>query len=203
MRLCVEFAVAHFNRNCDTVAETGLAGVTMDQQILSRVGVSGGRRAFGLGVLAFLALALLVLALGPSQGLLVSILVMIMALMVLAALWRMLRATALELILTPEGLSDSSGYLIAPMDQIEGVDRGTFAFKPSNGFVLRLSESKPYAFKPGLYWQVGRRVGVGGVLRAAETKQMADVIAIEIAQRHAPDEASGPSASGTSGAGDI
>lgn len=157
----------------------------MDQEILAQVGASGGRRAFGLGVLIFLALALLLVGLSPGQGPFIRLIIMLFAIVVLWACWMMYRATRLHLVMTGDGLSDSTGHLIAPMDRILAVDRGTFAFKPSNGFVLRLSESQPSVFRPGLYWQVGRRVGVGGVLRAAETKQMADVIAIRLAERAA------------------
>jgi hypothetical protein len=67
------------------------------------------------------------------------------------------------------------------------VDRGTFAFKPSNGFLLRTETRQPRLWQPGLYWRTGRRIGVGGITRAAESKALADLIAIKLAERAAVD----------------
>ena len=69
------------------------------------------------------------------------------------------------------------------------MDRGTFAFKPSNGFLLRTATKQPRLWKPGLYWRMGRRIGVGGITRAAEAKLMADVIAVRLAERQAEQSA--------------
>lgn len=158
----------------------------MDKVVLARVEASAGRRVFGIGVLTLLALALVWLGVSPQPVAFgMRLLVLAIALAVAFAGWTMYRATTLSLELTQEGLQDSSGHLLAPLHQITGVDRGTFAFKPSNGFLLRLSQAGPRRFLPGLYWQLGRRIGVGGVLRGAETKQMADIITIHLAERAA------------------
>ncbi len=161
-------------------------GRAVEKVVLARVEASAGRRVFGIGVLALLAFALIWLGISPQPvAFAMRLLVLAIAIAVAFAGWSMYRATTLTLELTEEGLQDSSGHLLAPLHQISAVDRGTFAFKPSNGFLLRLSTSGPRRFLPGLYWQLGRRIGVGGVLRGAETKQMADVIAIHLAERAA------------------
>jgi hypothetical protein len=47
--------------------------------------------------------------------------------------------------------------------------------------MLRLSDKAPRAWYPGLWWRMGRRVGIGGVTSAAQTKAMAEIIAAMIA----------------------
>ncbi len=158
----------------------------MTDGVLVQVDASTGRRVSGLAVLGALALAILGNALlAPGVPALQRLLLIVLGLLVCAMALALKRATERALVLTEAGLSDSAGTLLASMDQIEAVDRGTFAFKPSNGFLLRLRDKGPRRFLPGLYWQYGRRIGVGGVLRASETKQMADVIAIALADRAA------------------
>jgi hypothetical protein len=54
--------------------------------------------------------------------------------------------------------------------------------KPSNGFTVVMETKQPRAWAPGLWWRVGRRVGVGGVTGASQTKFMAEQIALRLAQ---------------------
>lgn len=87
------------------------------------------------------------------------------------------RATALRVELTPEGLRDSSGTWIARMDEIAGVDRGAFAFKPSNGFLVKTRSRSARGWQPGLWWRFGTRIGIGGVTPGAQARVMADILA--------------------------
>lgn len=141
------------------------------------------RRALGIAMLWGLGLLLLALVVGAELSLPGRALLLVIA---AGALWvgeKMRRATAGALWLTEAGLVSAEGRVIAPMDEIERVDRGAFAFKPSNGFVLRLSTRHPWIWAPGLYWRLGRRVAVGGVTAAAPGKAMAEALALRIAQR--------------------
>lgn len=99
--------------------------------------------------------------------------------------WSLWRATAFRLVLTEEALIEEAldgtpGRVLCQLDDIAGVERGTFAFKPSNGFVVRLKTPAPRAWAPGLWWRFGKRVGVGGVTPSGQGKAMADVIAARI-----------------------
>jgi hypothetical protein len=96
---------------------------------------------------------------------------------------RMWRATAHRLELTPEGLRSSDGRVLAPMADVVAVDRGVFAFKPSNGFTVKLSRKGSFAWEPGLWWRIGRRVGVGGVTHRTPAKIMAEMMEMRIARR--------------------
>ena len=95
----------------------------------------------------------------------------------------MWRATTVVLVLTEDALQEENGEVIARMDDIVRVDRGMLAMKPSNGFSLVLREKGPRRWRPGLWWRLGRKVAIGGVTSGAQTRPVADIIAIKIAER--------------------
>ena len=105
-----------------------------------------------------------------------------------SALWlavRMWQATTLSLILTDYALYDSKGREIAPLDGVERIERGLFAMKPSNGFTLVLDTPGPRVWEPGVWWRAGRRVAIGGVLAAHQTRPVADILTAKVAERQA------------------
>lgn len=147
------------------------------------------RRVLGLAMLWGLAGLLALLALSGLTVPAAAALLGIAALAVWAA-ERMRRATAGALVLSEAGLETDDGRLIAPLEQMLRVDRGVFAFKPSNGFVLILrAPVGPALWAPGLYWRRGRRIGVGGVTSAGAGKAMAEAIALRLAARAADADA--------------
>ena len=95
----------------------------------------------------------------------------------------MRRVTELTIELTETDLQDSSGMVLAQIDDVRSVQRGTFAFKPSNGFTPVLKIKKPRAWLLGLWWRIGRRVGVGGVTSAGQAKFMAERINMMIKEK--------------------
>jgi hypothetical protein len=102
------------------------------------------------------------------------------------AVWlaeRLRRATAVHLVLTRTALSDSAGRVLARVEDVRAVHSGTFAVKPSAGFTLRLAEPAGSAWEPGLWWRIGRRVGVGGVTGGREGKYMAEVLQVMVSER--------------------
>lgn len=154
-----------------------------DTEILATVKASGGRRFLGIGLLAILGVLVIYVAIvtPPSFGWRVFLIVLgVIALMVADA---MRRSTAHVLELTRTELRDSGGVVIADVSEITGIDRGAFAFKPSNGFLLKLKSPRPRSWRPGLWWRFGRRVGVGGMTPGRQTKYMAEIIAVMLAER--------------------
>ncbi|SFP71742.1 hypothetical protein [Tranquillimonas alkanivorans] len=151
--------------------------------VLARLRPSAPRRVFGTGVLALLGvlLAWLALTTDPAMGWRIALLAISAAALWLAV--RLWQATAGAVELTAEGLRDTDGTPIAPLAAIEGLDRGAFAFKPSNGFLVRLDTPGPRAWAPGLWWRLGRRVGIGGVTSASEAKFMAELLSGMVADR--------------------
>jgi hypothetical protein len=156
-------------------------------EILASITPSAPRRAFTVGVMGSLGLLLVLLAfLRPPASFPLQIMLILLGIVALIGCVRMFKATSRGLVLSNADLRDTGGALVASFADIEKVERGVFAFKPSNGFVLRLRSPMPRAWEPGLWWRFGRRVGVGGAISGAEGRQMADVIAARLAssERH-------------------
>ncbi|MFQ5623857.1 MAG: hypothetical protein ACE5FS_10720 [Paracoccaceae bacterium] len=144
------------------------------------------RRMFGAGLMAVLGALMFYVAIAasPDNELLLALLIAVGAVAVWQAA-RLYRATRHGLYLTREGLYESTGTRLCTVAQIASVDRGFFAFKPSNGFLIRLKEPMPRVWKPGLYWRFGRRIGVGGTTSPRQGKEMADIISLLIADNDA------------------
>lgn len=161
--------------------------MTDTEETIAILRVSPARRLFGVAVQVALGLLLIWVALTlPERQLVIQGLLAILG---AGALWQaanVWRATAVDVVLTRGGLRDSTGRVIADLDKIQTINRGAFAFKPSNGFSLKLTEPAPRAWVPGVWWRLGTRVGVGGATSAKAAKQMADVLALMQAG-HFPD----------------
>lgn len=150
-------------------------------EILATVTVSAPRRWLALGMLAFLGVLLVHFGFSaPPQSFLLQVFVIGLGALSIALALKMHRGTGSTVELTRAGLRDGDGTVIAPIEVIERVDRGAFAFKPSNGFMLRLSEGQGRVWRPGLWWRLGRRVGVGGVTPGNQTKVMAEILQVLI-----------------------
>ena len=146
---------------------------------------SPARRVFGIGMLVALG-ALLVwvgAAAMPSVPAALAFWAAGAATLWSAALTK--SATSDTIRLSRDGLYSSDGVLVAELDNVAGVEFGLFAFKPSNGFALRLKRPMRSVWRPGLWWRIGRRVGVGGVTPRAEAKIMAETIAALLNERAA------------------
>ncbi|SFI90249.1 hypothetical protein [Jannaschia pohangensis] len=147
------------------------------------------RRVVGLVIQVSLGLLLLWLAfLYPPEtfGWQIFLIGMGVAALVLAT--RGWQGSSVAIVLDDGGLRQEDGVQIAPIDNIASVDRALFSFKPSNGFLIRLHEAPGRAWVPGMWWRIGRRVGIGGVTGGAETKMMADALSFMVAQRDRPED---------------
>ncbi len=156
----------------------------MPDDILATAGASQPRRIFAVAVMAGLGVLLVWLALSapPANPFWTGFLVGlgVVALVLARRLWR---ATSHTLILRESGLYDSDGTTLALIEDIRKVDRGTFAMKPSNGFIVLLNRSAGRGWRPGLWWRFGRRVAVGGVTAGSQTKPMADILTLRLSER--------------------
>jgi uncharacterized protein (DUF736 family) len=155
----------------------------MQEETLAVLTPSPSRRWFGIVVLLGLsALTVLVAfdtAPAPEWRLFLGA-------VAVGALWmaeKMRRATMRDIVLTATELREQDGDRLTLMSDVEAIDRGMFAFKPSQGFLLKTKTRGTGAWRPGLWWRSGRRIGVGGVTRAGQAKAMADVITAMIAAR--------------------
>lgn len=156
----------------------------MNDEILAEVGASVPRRWLAVSMQSVLGFMLVYVAMNtpPSFGWQVFLVVFGFASIGMAV--RTFRATKDRIILTREGLHTSTGEEIIPIEVIRRVERGVFALKPSNGFML-IAESKAETTRwaPGLWWRLGRRVGVGGVAPGHQAKAMAQIIEALLVER--------------------
>lgn len=156
----------------------------MSDEILATIYASGPRRVFGVSVLGILGVILIYIALSqPPASLGWGVFLVVTGGATLWGAFRMWDATQSRIELTKTELRTSDGILISKVEDIRSLDRGMFAFKPSNGFMLRLNAKTPRRWRPGLWWSLGDRVGVGGVTSAHQTKAMAEILSAMIAAR--------------------
>ncbi len=154
-----------------------------DAEILAFAQASPGRRILGMGSLGFLGVLLIYIALTSTPTLGWRLFLVGMGLVSILLADRMRRATATRIELTETDLRDSDGTVIARIEDIKTMDRGFFAFKPSNGFLLRTANGAERTWRPGMWWRIGKRIGVGGMTPARQTKQMSEIIAVKLAMR--------------------
>lgn len=152
-------------------------------EVLAELRASPVRRFIGVGTMFCLGALLLYLALSQSfDAMIWQVLLIVLAAGALYAAMRMHQATGLYLYLTEDGLYDSDDFQLVAYENIQSVERGMLAFKPSNGFMIVAKEKLPRRWRPGLYWVLGRRIGVGGVTAASHSKFMADLMNMQMAK---------------------
>ena len=150
-----------------------------NSEILISLSPSPARRHLGIGMVVVLGIVLLYTAVDVRQASLLAPLVLGgLGIGSLLMAWKMHTSTRLDLHLREDGVYSSDGVLVAELRNIKQVERGMFAFKPSNGFTIVLKTSMSRAWHPGLWWRFGRRVGVGGVTPQAQGKLMAERLEI-------------------------
>ena len=148
-----------------------------DDEILATLEVSAPRSWLGIAVTVLLGFLMFVIALTqPPQELHLLAVLIIVGIAALWSAWSMYKASTDAVILTRSALTSRSGTELCRIADIMSVDRGALAFKPSGGFLLGLRSRQSAAWVPGLWWRLGRRIGVGGVTRSAEARAMAELI---------------------------
>ncbi len=147
------------------------------ENVLITASASPGRRTITSLVLTALGALLIIVASNGAMPAGWQIIYVAFGLGAVYGSYRLWHATGDELELTRTEFRTSSGRRLASVDNIRVVERGAFAFKPSNGFLVRLKEPEdPNGWAPGLWWRVGTRIGVGGVVSAGQAKAMAEIM---------------------------
>lgn len=155
-----------------------------DEQVIATLQATVLRRAFAYGAVFILGALLILLAFvqPPAFGWQIFLIVLGAGALIVAE--RLRRATQFGLVLTEDELRDTGGHVLTRLDNVRSVDRGAFAFKPSNGFILRLERSMERTWAPGLWWRYSKRIGVGGVTPSGQAKYMAEQIALRVNARN-------------------
>ncbi len=155
-------------------------------EILVRIGASQPRLVVGVGMqIALGALLVWIAAVHPPQAIGWRLFLVAAGILALWSGYASWQAGQRGITLTREALTDSSGEVLCRVEDIREVNRGVFAFKPARGFALVLTTPQKGGWAPGLWWRIGRRVGVGGMTGAAETRMMAEILEAMVAERKA------------------
>lgn len=153
-----------------------------EEEVVLEISPSPVRRWLAILALGLLGLLMIRLAFGEMPDLW-RLFFALLGAGILWAAYRLRLATMDGLVLTPAGLRTISGRTLVGVDNVARVDRGVLAFRPSNGFMVRLKRPGAAGWAPGLWWQVGRRLGVGGTLSGGQAKAMADLLADMVAEQ--------------------
>ncbi|MEM9717205.1 MAG: hypothetical protein AAF826_11880 [Pseudomonadota bacterium] len=86
------------------------------------------------------------------------------------AAWRMFSAPNFGIVFDGTLLATEDGENLAHVDDIATVQNGLFALRPTNGFMLVLKEPGKRTTRPGVVWQQGRSLGIGGILQSEPAK---------------------------------
>jgi hypothetical protein len=107
------------------------------------------------------------------------------AILVVWSVLRLRRLRGRALVLTEDALVDTSSGTVCRIADIARINTSTFALKPARGFAIDLVESGERVWIPGLWWRIGRNVGVGGMTGSVETRMMAERLDAMVAARKA------------------
>ncbi|MCG6902603.1 MAG: hypothetical protein LJE68_07970 [Rhodobacter sp.] len=150
-----------------------------DDEVLAAMAPSAYRRWMAIGMLVIAGGLLIYVAFNDGVTSLVwKTIIVVGGAGVLVLADRLRRSTENAIVLTSAGLRDTGGQVLCLLDDIEKVERGAFAFKPSNGLLVRLKTPARAGWAPGLWWRFGRKIGIGGVTSAAQAKVMSDMITV-------------------------
>ena len=172
------------DRNQDTTTDQVNQGHAVSGEIIAELKPSAARRFAGIGMMAILGCLVIYIALSrPPEKLLIQAILVIVGLGALYLGDKLRQATKVSLVLTEEGVFESTGRSVVLMEEIEKVDRATFTIKPSNGLSIITKEKMSRVWAPGLWWRVGRKIGIGGVTSASQSKNMTQALTVLIARR--------------------
>ncbi len=157
-----------------------------DDEIIGFIDPKPARRTTAVGAVGMLGTILIYLAAThPPADLGWLLFLVALGAGALYLSWRMWIVTGIRIELTPKELREENGRVLCTIEEIASVDRGFFAFKPANGFLVRQKDKtqRGRVYAPGLWWRAGRTIMVGGVTSGAQAKSVADLITVLLVER--------------------
>ncbi len=176
------------NNQPNQVTPDILAHIGPDDTVAT-LGAMAWRRLFAIAVLAILGIILLYTAATEPLSAVARMALLGVGGFAIFGSERLRRVTLNPIRLTRTALYDGEDNVIFYIADVKTIDRGVLAFKPSNGFMLRLGVRQPRGWAPGVWWRFGSFVGVGGVTQSSDAKMMSELIAVMVAQDRAIKEA--------------
>ena len=149
---------------------------TEEEVTLMVLGASPPRLWLGVACTAGLAMLLVWVVFAGRPAMVYQVAFLAGAGLALWAADKLRRAGQDRIVLTNKALKTESGRVLTEVDNVRSVERGAFSFKPPNGFLVHLKEPSGRGWVPGLWWQRGRVIGVGGVVSGGQSRAMAEAL---------------------------
>ena len=155
-----------------------------NEAVLARLDPSPFRRVLGIAILLAMAGFLIWITFRlPGELMVQRVGTLLFAALLFVNAYVTWRATKVGIVLTESGLRDGTGRVLAEVANIREVARGALSMRPSQGFTVVLRSGMTVAWVPGLWWRVGKRVGIGGLTPPGPAKLMAEAISALLAAR--------------------
>lgn len=146
-------------------------------EVIFQLHPSPVRRYLGVASLALVSAVALRLGLESEASDGGRMLLMLIGALGFYANYRFWKSTHDGLELTPTELRETGGRRVMAVADIRAIERELFGvIRPTNGFVIAHHGRYPSGFKPGLWWRIGGRVGIGGLTPSGEGKAMAELL---------------------------
>ena len=86
------------------------------------------------------------------------------------------RYSKIGFLINQSGLFNIDGSVICKIDDIERIDVSPYTFKSANGFIVILKTKSSFKSIPGLYWRLGKRLSIGGLVSKNESKFLSQTL---------------------------
>ena len=80
------------------------------------------------------------------------------------------RYSKVGFLINQSGLFNLDGSIVCEIGDIERIDVSPYTFKSANGFIVILKTKSSFKSIPGLYWRLGKRLSIGGLVSKNESK---------------------------------
>ena len=86
------------------------------------------------------------------------------------------RFSKVGFLINQSGLFNLDGSIICEIGDIEKIDVSPYTFKSANGFIVILKTKTSFKSIPGLYWRLGKRLSIGGLVSKTESKFLSQAL---------------------------
>ena len=86
------------------------------------------------------------------------------------------RYSKVGFLINQSGLFNLDGSIICEIGDIERIDVSPYTFKSANGFIVILKTKSSFKSIPGLYWRLGNRLSIGGLVSKNESKFLSQTL---------------------------
>ena len=132
-----------------------------------------------LGTVIFSLLLFLIYTISSLDGKTTVLDFFLLPIIVILAFWFknfLKKYSKVGFLINEQGLFNLDKSPICKMHEIDRVDASPYTFKSANGFIIILKTKNSFESVPGLYWKVGKRISIGGLVSKNESKFLSGLL---------------------------